>query len=50
MGVEHIWAFDPEERKGYRFDKDGLHPVAERFCVEGTSVVLQVREVFPDPL
>ena len=47
MGVEHIWAFDPEERTAHRFDADGFHPVMEaEMVVEGTPIRLPVAEVF----
>ncbi|GAB4359148.1 MAG: hypothetical protein OHK0021_03350 [Bryobacter sp.] len=29
FGVEHIWHIDPEAKRLYRFDSDGLHPVEQ---------------------
>jgi len=47
LGVQHIWAFDPEERLAYRFDADGFHPVtAEVLTVEGTVIEVVVAEAF----
>ncbi len=47
MGVEHIWAFDPEERIAYRFDADGFHPVTEaQLAVSGTEIRVEVADVF----
>jgi Uma2 family endonuclease len=47
MGVEHVWAFDPEERRAYRFDADGFHPVtAESLAVAGTGIRVVVAEAF----
>jgi Uma2 family endonuclease len=47
MGVAHVWAFDPEERRAYRFDADGFHPVtAEALTVEGTEIRVVIAEVF----
>jgi Uma2 family endonuclease len=47
MGVAHVWAFDPEERRAYRFDADGFRPVtAEALIVEGTAIRVGIAEVF----
>ena len=47
MGVEHIWAFDPEERTAHRFDADGFHLVTDpEMAVENTPIRVQVAEVF----
>src|SRR5271163_2002019 len=47
MGVAHVWAFDPEERRAYRFDADGFHPVtAEVMAVAGTQIRVVIAEVF----
>lgn len=46
LGVPHIWAFDPDERKAYRFDAQGLHPVFGHITAEGTPVRFEVDEVF----
>jgi Uma2 family endonuclease len=48
MGVKHVWAFDPAEKKAYRFDADGFHPVTGQFHVDGTTLVLKVDDVFLD--
>ncbi|MDX2269504.1 MAG: Uma2 family endonuclease [Bryobacter sp.] len=29
FGIEHIWHIDPEAKRLYRFDSDGLHPVEQ---------------------
>ncbi|SNS30713.1 Endonuclease, Uma2 family (restriction endonuclease fold) [Granulicella rosea] len=47
FGVPHIWAFDPETRKAYRYDERGLTVVNGALSVPGTSLVLHVDEVFP---
>jgi Uma2 family endonuclease len=47
MGVQNIWAFEPEERLVHRFDGDGLHRVREaELRVSGTEIRLDVAEVF----
>jgi Uma2 family endonuclease len=47
MGVENIWAFDPETRAAHRFDAAGLHLVADaRLAVAGTDIRVSVAEVF----
>ncbi len=47
FGVEHIWAFDPETRKAYRFDEHGLTVVTGALTVPGSALSLSVAEVFP---
>jgi len=47
MGVEHIWAFDPDTRIAHRFDAEGLHVVKEaELGVPGTEIRVNVAEVF----
>ncbi len=47
MGVENIWAFDPETRTAHRFDATGLHLVADaQLAVAGTEIRVSVAEVF----
>ncbi len=47
MGVEHVWAFDPEARTAHRFNTDGLHLVtADELTVPGTEIRVNVAEVF----
>jgi Uma2 family endonuclease len=47
MGVENVWAFDPEKRTAHRFDRDGLHLVTEdELSAAGTEIRLNVAEVF----
>jgi Uma2 family endonuclease len=47
MGVAHVWAFDPEERRAYRFNAEGFRPVTvEALTVEGTAIQVGIAEVF----
>jgi Uma2 family endonuclease len=47
MGVEHIWAFDPDERKAHRFGADGMRLVLDaELTVPGTEIRVSVAEVF----
>ena len=47
MGVENIWAFDPETRTAHRFDGAGLHVVTDaELAVSGTEIRVRVAEVF----
>jgi Uma2 family endonuclease len=47
MGVQHVWAFDPEARTAHRFDADGLHLVTEaELTVSGTEIRVNVADVF----
>ena len=47
MGVENIWAFDPETRTAHRFDATGLHLVADAdLAVAGTEIRVRIAEVF----
>jgi len=47
MGVENIWAFDPETRTAHRFDGAGLHVVTDaELAVAGTEIRVSIAEVF----
>jgi Uma2 family endonuclease len=47
MGVENIWAFDPETRTAHRFDATGLHLISDaELAVAGTEIRLNVADVF----
>jgi len=47
MGVQNIWAFDPETQTAHRFDAFGLHLVTDPdLVVTGTNVQVNVAEVF----
>jgi len=47
MGVQHIWAFDPETRSAHRFDAEGFHRVtSDALIVDGTEIHVVVNEVF----
>src|ERR1035441_2139243 len=47
MGVENIWAFDPETRTAHRFDAGGMHVVMDpELVVTGTNIRVDVAEMF----
>ena len=47
MGVENIWAFDPETRTAHRFDAGGMHVVMDpELVVTGTNIRVNVAEMF----
>ena len=47
MGVENIWAFDPETRTAHRFEATGMHLVSDaQLEVPGTEIRVSVAEVF----
>jgi Uma2 family endonuclease len=47
MGVENIWAFDPETRTAHRFDAAGLHIVTDaELAITGTQIRVSIAEVF----
>ena len=45
MGVEHVWAFDPQMREAFVCDRLGFHKVTE-LAVVGTAIRLDLQEVF----
>ena len=45
MGVNSIWALDPETRMAYYCDRDGFHKTHE-LAVKGTQIRLRVTELF----
>jgi Uma2 family endonuclease len=48
MGVEHIWAFDPESREAFLCDSSGFHLVTEAMLtVPGTPIHLELAAIFP---
>jgi hypothetical protein len=47
MGVEHVWAFEPEVATAYRVDVNGMWRVREpELSVTGTPFRLVLDEVF----
>ena len=48
LGVQDIWAFDPETAEAYRCDANGFHKVLEpELTLAGTAVRLQLADIFP---
>ncbi len=45
MGVPNVWLLDPRERKAYRCDSRGVHPV-DRLETAGSEVELSLAEIF----
>ncbi len=49
FGIEHIWIFDPRERRAWGADRDGLHPVTEdALDVPGTAIRVVLGEVWAE--
>lgn len=48
MGVENIWAFDPETREAFLCDREGFHKVlTPDLKIAGTPICLTLTEIFP---
>lgn len=48
LGVENIWAFDPETKEAFLCDREGFHKVlTAEVSVPGTAIRLALAEIFP---
>lgn len=49
MGVDHIWALDPWQRKGYVASKEGfLQPPTGTFAIPGTPISITLSDILAE--
>ncbi len=49
FGIEHIWILDPETRRAWTADRDGLHPAQSgELTVPGTPIRVVLSEMFAE--
>lgn len=48
MGVENVWLVDPETRRAWTADADGLHPVAEVLLIEETAIRVELADIWAE--
>jgi Uma2 family endonuclease len=46
-GVPACWIFDPEDKKAWIYDADGLHPVAPDGTLRSGTIELALKELWP---
>jgi len=47
MGVQHVWAFDPQTREAYLCDGSGFHKVSTAdISIPGTAISLRLTDIF----